>query len=256
MLTQRWSQDRSSLQIGTHLLKPPFAMVYLLKSTLVWILSHLNLQILASRHLNQNQLLSVQQLKHKCHQRILPRLVEEKYHHLDYLRRPHHLEELRHHPPRSNQQNRVDQGTQGQPECNQHDENSTNQLTDQGKGFKGKRGKKKASKEPTPHPGTSTGTSTEDNTTPRTDFTSRNLGTGRPMIQCTACGEYNHWSRACPYNYCTTCKDNTHATHMYNASRPSPVICIFCHSMAHRSANCANKPWDNREQPCSTPDAL
>ena len=34
---------------------------------------------------------------------------------------------------------------------------------------------------------------------------SRNLGTGRPTIQCTACGEYTHWRRGCPFdNYCTT----------------------------------------------------
>ena len=55
---------------------------------------------------------------------------------------------------------------------------------------------------------------------PRTDFTSRNLGTGRPTIQCTACGKYSHWRRECPYdNYCTTCKNHDHATHMCRACR-------------------------------------
>ena len=62
------------------------------------------------------------------------------------------------------------------------------QLRDLGKGSKGKKGKKKTTKDtgPTsPHPGTSAGT----NTVPRTDFISRNLGTRRSQIQCTACGE-------------------------------------------------------------------
>ena len=35
---------------------------------------------------------------------------------------------------------------------------------------------------------------------PRLDFISRNLGTGQPTIQCTACEENTHWSRSCPYD--------------------------------------------------------
>ena len=96
-------------------------------------------------------------------------------------------------------------------------------------------------------------------TLPRTDFNSRNLGTGRPSIQCPACGEYSHWSRSCPYgNFWTTCNNQDHATHMCRAPRPkpSPTICIYCGSTNHRSGNCPNKPWDNREQPCGTPNAL
>ena len=57
------------------------------------------------------------------------------------------------------------------------------------------------------------GPSTGSLTGPRNNFISRNLGTGRPTIQCTACGEYSHWRRECPYdNYCMTCNNHDHAT--------------------------------------------
>ena len=98
------------------------------------------------------------------------------------------------------------------------------------------------------------------------DFSSRNLGTGRPTIQCTACSEYMHWRRECPYdNYCTTCNSHDYATHMCRAprqmtrnqqSQQSPSICIYCGSADHSSTNCHKRPWDNREQPCGTPDTL
>ena len=89
---------------------------------------------------------------------------------------------------------------------------------------------------------------------PRTDFHSRNLGTGRPTIQCTACGEYSHWGRECPYdNFCTTCNNHDHATHMCRAPKQtpqqSPAICMYCGSTEHSSTQCHNRPWDNREQP-------
>ena len=100
-------------------------------------------------------------------------------------------------PPRSNQLTKVDQGTQGQLECNQHEEDNTSQPKDNGKGSKGKKGKKNQPGPASPHPGTSAGisnntaagASTGGNTVPRADFTFRNLGTGRPSIQYTACGE-------------------------------------------------------------------
>ena len=96
---------------------------------------------------------------------------------------------------------------------------------------------------------------------------SRNLGTGRPTIQCTACGEYSHWRRECPYdNYCTTCNNHDHATHMCRVHRQSnnngqqgqqsPVICVYCGGAEHSSANCRRRPWDNREEPHATPDSL
>ena len=35
---------------------------------------------------------------------------------------------------------------------------------------------------------------------------SRNLGTGHPKMFCTACGEYNHWRKDCPYDcHCDNC---------------------------------------------------
>ena len=114
-----------------------------------------------------------------------------------------------------------------------------------------------------PHPGPSTASLAG----PRNDFTSRNLGTGRSTIQCTACGEYSHWRRECPYdNYCITCNNHDHATHMCRAHRQtnnrsqqgqqSPLIFVYCGSIEHSLCNCHRRPWDNREQPCSTPDSL
>ena len=102
----------------------------------------------------------------------------------------------------------------------------------------------------------------------RNDFTLRNLGTGRATIQCTACGVYSQWRRECQYdNYCTTCKNHDHATHMCRVHRQtnnnpgqlgqqSPQICVYCGSTEHSSSNCHRRPWNNREQPCSTPDSL
>ena len=122
---------------------------------------------------------------------------------------------------------------------------------------KGKKNKKKSTNEDPPHPGTSTG----GFVVPRTDFHSRNLGTGRPTIQCIACGEYPHWRRECPYdNFCTTCNNHDHVTHMCRApkqtTQQSPAICVYCGSTDHSSSRYCNRPWDNREQPCSTPEAL
>ena len=82
---------------------------------------------------------------------------------------------------------------------------------------------------------------------------SRNLGTGRPIIQCTACGEYSHWRRECPYdNFCTTCNNHDQATHMCRAPKQtpqwSPATCVYCGSMEHSSSQCRNRPWDNRGQ--------
>ena len=112
------------------------------------------------------------------------------------------------------------------------------------------------------------GPSTRPSAGPRNDFTLRNLGTGRPTIQCPAYGEYSHWRRECPYdNYCTTCKNHNHAKQMCRAHRQvtnnqgqhdqkSPWICIYCGSIEHSSSNCCRRPWDNREQPHGTPNSL
>ena len=123
---------------------------------------------------------------------------------------------------------------------------------------------KNSTTEAPPHPGPSAGPSAA----PRTNFTSRNLGTGRPTIQCTACGKYSHWRRECPYdNYCTTCKNHDNATHMCRACRQasnnqgqqgqtSLQICLYCGSIEHNSSNCQRRPWNNREQPHDTPEPL
>ena len=98
---------------------------------------------------------------------------------------------------------------QGQPDHNQEGQ-PANAAASQGKKTK------KSTTEALPHPGQSTGPSAG----PRHDFTLRNLGTGRPTIQCTACGEHSQWRRECPYNnYCTMCKNHNHATHMCRAHR-------------------------------------
>ena len=116
---------------------------------------------------------------------------------------------------------------QGQLDCNQEDQPASTTSN------KGKKTKKLTS-EALPHPGPSTGPLAG----PRNDFTLRNLGTGRPTIQCTVCGEYSHWRRECLYdNYCTTCNNHDHATHMCRAHRQaannqgqqgqqSPQICV------------------------------
>ena len=85
---------------------------------------------------------------------------------------------------------------------------------------------------------------------------SRNLGTGHPKLFCTACGEYDHWRKDCPYDcHCDNCDSDSHATHMCRAPprpsptpSPQPVICIYCGSSEHRSIKCRNRPRDNREE--------
>ena len=127
---------------------------------------------------------------------------------------------------------------------------------------KGKKNKKLTS-EAQPCPGPSMGSLAG----PRNDFMSRNLGTGRPTMQCTTCGEYSHWRRECPYdNYCMTCNNHDHATHMCRACRQtnnksqqgqqSPLTCVSCGSIEHSLSSCHRRPWDNREQPHSTPNSL
>ena len=92
---------------------------------------------------------------------------------------------------------------------------------------------------------------------------SRNLGTGCPKMFCTACGEYNHWRKDCPYDcHCDNCDSDSHATHMCKAPPkpsptpfPQPVICIYCgssdHRSDHRSIECSYCPRDNREEGCA-----
>ena len=43
---------------------------------------------------------------------------------------------------------------------------------------------------------------------------------------------------------------------LFNQDQWSPQICVYCGSTEHSSSNCCRRPWDNREQPCSTADSL
>ena len=36
----------------------------------------------------------------------------------------------------------------------------------------------------------------------------------------------------------------------------SLLVCVYCGSIEHSSSNCCRRPWDNREQPWSTPNSL
>ena len=103
----------------------------------------------------------------------------------------------------------------------------------EGKGKGKKSSKKKSALEAPPQSGTSTA-----EVVPRTEFQSRNLGTRRPTIQCTACNKYRHWQRGCPCkNFCTTCNGHKHTTHMCkvprNTPQRSPVMCLYCSSSEH-----------------------
>ena len=148
------------------------------------------------------------------------------------------------HPQQQQNQN-TGQNHQGLPDHN----GSTSTPKDAGKGPRPQKGKKKSSE---PHPGMSTGT----------EYTSQDTGPSRHQIQCSACGEYSHWSKDCPYyNFCDVCKVTTHSTHMCRASKcsdppPRSPVCIYCGKANHRSVNCRYLPWDNCEEPRTTPDAL
>ena len=55
---------------------------------------------------------------------------------------------------------------------------------------------------------------------------------GRPKLFCTACGEYDHWRKDCPYDcHCDNCDSDSHATHMcrhpQNLPLPHPHSLLF-----------------------------
>ena len=120
----------------------------------------------------------------------------------------------------------------------------------------GKGGKRKSSQnvqtKTQPQPSTSNG-----GTNPTLAFQPRNLGTGRPHVQCSACGGNDHFRKDCQQdNFCTRCRSRSHATHMcrvpINTGRNNN-ICVYCGSTHHTSGNCTSQPNDNREEPRSTP---
>ena len=64
-------------------------------------------------------------------------------------------------------------------------------------------------------------------------FQFRNLGTGRPHVQCSPCGRYDHFRKDCHQdNFCTRCRTRSHATHMCRAllNTDSNNICVYCGS--------------------------
>ena len=116
---------------------------------------------------------------------------------------------------------------------------STSTPKDSGKGPRAPGKAKKKSSEP--YPSTSTDT----------DYTSQgHRDPSRYQIQCSACGEYSHWSKDCPYyNFSDICKVTTHSTCMCRASKCSDTptrlpVCIYCGKTNHRSVNCRYQPWD------------
>ena len=99
----------------------------------------------------------------------------------------------------------------------------------------GKGGKKKTSQntqtKPQPQPSTSNG-----GTNPTSAFQSRNLGIGRPCVQCSACGGYDHFRKYCHQdNFCTRCRTRSHATHMCRVpfNTGSNNMCILWQYMTY-----------------------
>ena len=52
------------------------------------------------------------------------------------------------------------------------------------------------------------------------------------------------------------CRAHRQTNNKSQQGQQSPHICVYCGSIEHSSSNCCRRPWDNREQPCSTPDSL
>ena len=93
-------------------------------------------------------------------------------------------------------------------------------------------------------------------TNPASAFQYRNLGTGWPHIQCSGCGEYDHFRKDCRNdNFYTMCISRSHATHMCRTplNMGKNPICVYCGSTQHTLGSCTSWPSDNREEPRSTP---
>ena len=90
--------------------------------------------------------------------------------------------------------------------------------------------------------------------------TSTQGSTGRPQVQCTACGGLDHLRKDCCEDvFCTRCRTRYHTTemcHVPTKTGMSNTICIYCGSTNHTSNRCCNRPNDNREEPRSTPRDL
>ena len=127
---------------------------------------------------------------------------------------------------------------------------------------KGKKSKKSTSKSP-PHPVPSRGPSVG----PRINFTSRNLGLAGPQSSAwhvvsihTREGNAHmiiiaHVITMIMLHTCAGLTDRP-TTIKVNKVKQSPQICVYCGSTEHSSSNCHRRPWDNREQPHSTPEFL
>ena len=90
--------------------------------------------------------------------------------------------------------------------------------------------------------------------------TSTQGSTGRPQVQCTACGGADHLRKDCYEDvFCTRCGTRSHVTEMCRVPTKtgmSNTICIYCGSTNHISNRCHNRPNDNREEPRSIPRDL
>ena len=81
--------------------------------------------------------------------------------------------------------------------------------------------------------------------------------TGRPQVQCTACGGSDNLRKDCHEDvFCTQCRTRSHITEMCHVpikSGKNDSICFYCGSTNHISSKCPNRPNNNREEPRSTP---
>ena len=118
----------------------------------------------------------------------------------------------------------------------------------------GKGSKKKSSRRDQPETQAQPSTSNSGTNTTSV-FLPRNTGTGRPHIQCSACGENNHFRKDCHQDkICNRCRSRSHATQMCQAPTnkgKNNNICVYCGSSKHTSGNCTCWSSDNREEPSS-----
>ena len=84
--------------------------------------------------------------------------------------------------------------------------------------------------------------------------------TGRPQMQCTACGGSDHLRKDCCENvFCTRYRTRSRTTemcHVPTKTGMSNTICIYCGHTSNTLNRCHNRPNDNRKEPRATPRDL